>query len=94
MSGSGTYSNVFPCPAPTLADILATAESLRRIKPPPRGYVVSPDVAEALKDDAPPSGIRLRLDASGVRIRVSEYLPPGTCVEDALADITPKPEGR
>jgi hypothetical protein len=81
MSG-GTFSNGFAGPAPTLDDILATAEAMKSIRLPPRAWVISKDMADALRDAAPPSGVRMRFDVSGVRVRVSDLLPPGTCVED------------
>lgn len=72
----GTFTNQHP-PAITMADILAAAVELERLgPPPPRGYMVAPDVIEALRVHESP--ILGQMPATCVR--VEPLLPSGFCI--------------
>ena len=82
-----TYSNGYgPVRPISAADVLAAADAVEQLGPPPPSDItVAPDILAALRDLAPPSGVRRvsaappapfgRLDA--LRVHVDELLPAG-----------------
>jgi hypothetical protein len=88
VSAGGTYSNGIAGRPITMADLLETKAKLDALGPiPPADITVAYDVADQLRDLAPPSAVRavstlppstLARPLGGIVVHVDERLPPGT----------------